>query len=343
MIILLAFFVVVLCCAPSLADTVTAPAPTTKPLISLASDNVRLGPIRYIDPSPFQLQRVNATPGCVDMFSKGDFLLSGALSWNNRWACKPGRFFVDGEFLQFSIDAAYGITDWLMLRLQIPFGWRGGGVMDGFIMGFHDTFGFGQVGRDLFPRDKFSLVLWREDGSLYRLTEKDAGAGMEDLVLTAKFRITDGTRWIPLVYLSLNLTLPTGNEDELWGIGNVSGGPTLSLAKRIWRLYFYLDLQYTAYASGELVGIAMEQNQFSILTAIEWSIVERWSLILQYQWHSGATKNFYEFAKPTNQVGLGFKAVVARETVVSFGILENFVFFDNSPDLALAFNVAHKF
>jgi hypothetical protein len=323
----------------------TAPPSETppRPLFTAGSDNARFGPFQLRGASPFQLTRVSFTPLSAEWLAQGQFLLNTSVTWNNRWAYKHKRFFIDGEFLHFSIAGTYGVTDWLQLRLEIPFGVRGGGCLDGFIMGFHDAFGYAQAGRDLFPVNRFRLILWRKDGTLFMLGPEDAGAGMEDLVLTAKFRLFTGSRWLPLAYAALQMKIPTGSEAQLWGSGCLAGAVSVHMAERFWSLYLYLDLQYTRYASDDLVGISMEQNQASALFATEWSIIDRISLLLQLQWHTGSTVDFYEFSKPTYEVGFGLKALIARETILSFSIVENIFFYDNSPDIAFYLGVSHRF
>lgn len=314
-----------------------------RPVFAEVSDNARLGPFRLRGDSPFQLQRVSFTPLSAEVLARGQFLLHASATWNNRWAFKPRRYLIDGEFLHFSVAATYGLTDWLQFRMEIPFGVRGGGYLDGFIMGFHDAFGYGQAGREYFWVDRFRLILWRKDGTLFMLGPEDAGAGMEDMVLTAKFRLLRGGRWAPLTYAALQMKIPTGSEAQLWGSGCMAGAVSLHMAKRFWRLYFYLDLQYTRYASDELVGIPMEQNQASAALTAEWSIIDRLSLVGQFEWNSGAAVDFYEFSKPTYEVALGVKALVARETTLSFALVENVFFYDNSPDIAFYLGVSHRF
>jgi len=329
--------------APAPAATAEPPSAPARPFFALVSDNARLGPFQWRGDSPFQLSRASFTPLSAECLAPGQFLLRASVTWNNRWAFKPRRYLVDGEFLHFSVAGTYGLTDWLELRMEIPFGVRGGGYLDGFIMGFHDAFGYGQAGREYFLVDRFRLILWRKDGTLFMLGPQDAGAGMEDMVLGAKFRLFRGGRWFPLTYAALQMKIPTGSESQLWGSGCLGGMVSLHLAKRFWRLYFYLDLQYSRYASDDLVGIPMEQNQASVSFAAEWSIVDRVSLVGQYQWQSGAAQDFYEFSNPTNEVALGVKALIARETTLSFALVENVFFYDNSPDIAFYLEISHRF
>jgi hypothetical protein len=324
-------------------ETPSEQLPDPRPLFAPVSDNARLGPFQLHDASPFQLLRVTMTPLSTETLARGQFLLNASVTWDNRWGFKYKQYYIDGEFLQFSMAGDYGVTDWLQVRLEIPFGVRGGGVMDSAIMGFHDALGYAQAGRDLFPINRFRLILWRKDGTLFQLGPEDTGIGLEDMTLTARFRLLKGGELLPLTSLSLQMQLPTGNEDQLWGSGSLDGAVAVSLAKRFWRLYFYLDLQYTRFGSDELVGIPMEQNQFSLLFTAEWSIIQRLSFVSQFQWHSSPAVDFYEFSQCISEVALGVKALIAPETVLSFALIENIFFYDNSPDFGFHLGVSHRF
>jgi len=332
-----------LCAAQGARQTESLADLSTRPLFASGSDHTRFGPFQLRGASPFQFVRVNASPLSGECTRRGQFLLNTSLTWNNRWAFKGDKYLVDGEFLHVSLTGTYGVTDWLQLRLEVPFGVRGGGFLDGAIMGFHDAFGYAQAGRDLFPLNRFAVILWRKDGTLFTLGPQDAGIGMEDMLLSAKFRLYNGSAWFPLIYAALQMQIPTGSEAQLWGCGCPAGALSLHLAKRLWRLYFYLDLQYTRFAGDELVGIPMEQNQGSVGLSTEWSVAERVSLVGQYRWNSGAASDFYEFSDSTHEVALGVKALIARETILSFAAVENVFFYDNSPDIAFFLGVSRRF
>jgi hypothetical protein len=210
-------------------------------------------------------------------------------------------------------------------------------------MWFHRTFGIGQVGRDLFPKDTFHIIFWRKDGTQFELDNSDSGVDMEDMVLSTSFHVTKGGTWLPDTSLILHLKLPTGDREELYGSGSLDGGLSLCLSKRISRLYGYLEVQYCYFGSNELAGIPMRDYQVAILTALEYPWTEHFSIVLQALMNSGAAKDFYQFSDPTYEVIIGLKAEFIHNTFFEFGLIENVFYFDNSPDFGLHFGLAHKF
>ena len=305
--------------------------------------NARFGPLHLRGQSPFQLLRLSLIPVGADRVEQGRWLLNATATWTNRWAWKEGQYLIDAEIWRIAVSATYGVTDWMQLRLEIPFCIRGGGALDGLIMGFHDTFGYSQAGRDQFPKNQFHVVFWRKDGTKFELDSSHAGAGLEDIVLSSTFRLTQGGKWAPQTCLTVHLKMPTGDEEELFGSGSLDGGLALCFAKRIWKLYGYLGVQYTRFGGDEVAGIPMRQDQASVLTALEVPLSNRYSILAQYLFNTGSAEDFYEFSESTHEVTLGAKGEVFRNTVFEFGLTENLLHYDNSADLGIHFGVSRKF
>ena len=332
------------CVAADPSSAQGMPEESARPAPAVASCNVGLGPLLLRGQSAFQLLRLSLIPTVAGMVPKGHWELNATTTWTNRWAWKRDKYLIDGEVLYTAFFLGYGVTDWMQVRLEIPFCMRGGGFMDGFIEGFHDTFGYAQAGRDKFPRDTFHIEFWRKDGTtIYKLTDSDPWIGLEDLVLTGKFRLTPGTNWVPHASLVFHLKFPTGDADDLYGSGSFDGGVALCLSKRIWRFYGYVEAQYTRFGTDELAGIAMRSDQGSFLVAIEYPWTERFSILLQALINTGAAKDFYQFSLPTYEVTLGMKAEFLPDAFFEFGLIENVFYYHNSPDLGLHFGLSRRF
>ncbi len=309
----------------------------------VCSENSRFGPLQLRGQSAFQLLRLSLIPVGAEIAPPGHFLLNTTATWTNRWAWKEGLYLVDGEILRMAFSLTYGVMDWMQLRLEIPFCLRGGGIMDGMIQGFHDAIGMGQGGRDQFPRDQFHIIFWRKDGTQYELDNSNTGAGLEDLIISGKFRLLRGGKWFPQTCLTVHLKLPTGNAEELYGSGAVDSGIALCFAKKIWKFYGYLGIQYTRFGSEEIAGIPMRQDQLSILSALEFPLTKRLSLIVQELFNTGTATDFYEFSDATNEITLGLKVEIISHTLLEFGLIENMLKYDNSPDFGVHFGLSHKF
>ena len=59
--------------------------------------------------------------------------------------------------------------------------------------------------------------------------------------------------------------------------------------------------------------------------------------------NTGVAKDFYEFSKATYEVILGCKYRFHQRTVFEFGLIENYVHYDNTPDFGFHFGITHRF
>ncbi|MHB9096621.1 MAG: DUF3187 family protein, partial [Syntrophales bacterium] len=94
---------------------------------------------------------------------------------------------LDGETTRLTLGGRYGLTkDW-ELGVAIPGIVRGGGFLDGFIIDYHDLFGFPQGGRDQAPRNRL-LYRYTRDGAV-KLKIDSSGSGVGDISLMAGYQL----------------------------------------------------------------------------------------------------------------------------------------------------------
>jgi len=304
-----------------------------------AEPNIHLGPLRLQGQSFFQVLRLNMVPWCEAPLDKGQFELQTTATWVNLWAWKPDRYLVDGEVLRVAVALCYGMTDRIQLRFEVPATLRTGGIMDPVVEGFHEALGLFNSFKESFPRNRFRVVFYPPEGGEIRLDDRDTGIALSDLLLSLKMHVFDGTRYLPAVLLGANLKIPTGINEG----GGVDVGGNVYLAKRIWRFYTYFGVQYTHYSKEEVLGIPLHQGQWSYLIGLEVPLTKRFSLLVQEFINSRVAKNFYQFSDASYEVTLGFKYRIRGKTVLEFGLLENLVNYDNSPDFGFHFGITHRF
>ncbi len=161
---------------------------------------------------------------------------------------------LDGESYRWTLAARYGFGERFEAGIDIPFVVSGGGFMDGFVEGWHKTFGLPNGGRDTVPRNRLSYS-YSKDG-IQRLNMQHAGSGIGDISLNGGMRLYDSqdpTRHDRLA-LRASLKLPTGDSQNLYGSGSTDF--TLSLCGSM--------NNYTEWGSlgvyGSLGGMAMTRG-----------------------------------------------------------------------------------
>lgn len=126
---------------------------------------------------------------------------------------------LDGETYRFNLAVRYGIAPGLQIGIDIPYLAEGGGILDGFIEDFHDTFGLPQGDRKSFPRNRL-LYQYSNNGAT-KVLVNDGSNGIGDIRLSGAWQLHRGDTESPLaVALHASIKLPTGNSNRLFGSGS---------------------------------------------------------------------------------------------------------------------------
>ncbi len=130
------------------------------------------------------------------------------------------QLLLDGESYRWTLAARYGIGERFEVGIDIPYVLYGGGFLDGFIEGWHSTFGMPQSGRDTAPRNRL-IYFYRKDG-IQKLQMDHAGSGIGEIILSGGMRLyeTNDTTGHDAIALRTSIKLPTGSSRHLQGSGS---------------------------------------------------------------------------------------------------------------------------
>ena len=311
---------------------------------SICFSNVGYGPLAIRSQSPFQGLRLSIPPRTPSTLAGGEHQVRVATTWTNLWAVDEGAFdpaggelgsyVFDTESLDVNLSYSYGISDTFEAELAYEQRWRFGGVMDGFIEGFHDLFGLGQAGRDQWPRDRSFIFIDPGDGGPPLVRDENADKIIaQSLLATFQHNVSCGGENHPALSWSATVRSGIGGEDLQGGDFDVSVSAAAS--QRLGNFYVYLTLGYAWFGSDAIDGLELEDSQFSILAAGEWRFAPRMSLVLQYLGSEGVTVGLDPFSEFSHEVVVGWKWELGQAGVLEIGLLENIVTFDNSPDFGV--------
>jgi Protein of unknown function (DUF3187) len=126
---------------------------------------------------------------------------------------------LDGESHYLTLAARHGVSDRLVLGVDVPFVSHSGGFLDAPIENWHDLWGLSNSQRSG-PRDQLTFRYASPGLASFELDSSSRGLG--DIRLNASFRLwgeeTAATRQFGL---QAGLKLPTGDASELLGSGAV--------------------------------------------------------------------------------------------------------------------------
>ena len=244
-----------------------------------------LGPVLWRNTSP-----VSATLGLPRAASAvlpapGVVAADLALDWASDFTTNQrgdASVRLDGESLVGTLRLERGLAPGWAASLTVPFGTRGGGVLDQPIDGWHNLWGLPEGGRDRAPTGAVSLSASEAGVSAFALGQRRSSLGDVQLGL-ARTLVDDGAS---VLTLRAQLELPTGSASELWGSDAWEGSLALALARPLGPLALTLQ-------GGVLAGSASDFDPFKRkdlagfgALALAWPLSPRWSLLGQLDGHS---------------------------------------------------------
>jgi len=264
-------------------------------------------------------------------------------TWKNVWLHHDGLFRFDGEIHETVLRSAYGLNKRLEVMVELPMRYLSGGILDGFIEGFHRTFGIGQAARDQFPRDQFVVEIYHPDpnGQTYHLASAEAGWQVGNVVTSLTYLLVNNKQNNFWAVVTGNLKLPTGSRTELFGSQGVDFGLSLGTGFNTGKIYPYFNCGMAYFSDDSILGIKLRQWHATMLIAFEYHQQgSPHSWVLQGLVESGVAEKFDQFSKRTSELLIGYKHRYQSGMVLEIGILENLFYYNNSPDVALHVGLA---
>jgi hypothetical protein len=145
---------------------------------------------------------------------------------------------------------------------------------------------------------------------------------------------TEREAWVTLA-VGAQLKIPTGTAHDLFD-GREAGGVYVTIAKTVAPdMVVYAAAGGGFYPPEHFGGVDLVQMQWTAMLTIEYRVADGFSILLQNLAVSGAAKDYEEFSEPSYEITLGFKARLTRTTMLEFGVLENLIYYENSPDFGI--------
>ncbi len=333
--------------------------------IHQGDEPVGRGPFRIRNQFPFGLLFLGHAADDAHGLEPGNFELNVNFTWSNTFvgndslradrpvgmnggpltqsefdafaAAHPDQaaFFFDGEILRSSFNFYFGINDHLQVGVEAPYLTERGGVLDGSIENFHKNFGLTNAGRDNFPQDAFQYALTAGGEGLFQ-GDAPAGSGLGDITVRIKSKILKDRGRQPALAIAAAYKFPTGDVEQFRGSGHPDYGVNLLLSKRVSRRGFvYGNAGYVRAGDWALLPGLEISDIYSFLLGYEHFTSSR----ISWVGHVLVSSSPFRKAAGGDLGGLsyeataGFKYDLNRWVEIAFSFTENFIEFDNSPDI----------
>lgn len=310
-------------------------------LFALPAQGQLMGPLRLRDMTPFNILRLDMPPAPVvqegwqveavlsrtNVFMMSDNVKEHLGQTDAIAGLGEDFYFVDGEIGLLDLSFQYGHA---YLRLSV-YDYTGG-FLDSTVDGFHDSFGFGDAGRDLVARDRFQAVASLDGRQIAVLTPPPSGLG--DPVIGVRWPF-EGPRWTLILDGAAKISV----RDERSGLSTGSNdfGVQASLQRKLGRQGFYLNASLVR-TDGKVFGVPVGNRVVPTLTAAyEVGLTRRTNAVLQLYASESAILNtsIDEIKANKYQASLGLRSRQGR-LIYGFAVTENLVNFQNTPDIGLS-------
>jgi len=254
---------------------------------------------------------------------------------------------LDGETTRLTLGGRYGLSKDLELGVAIPALVRGGGFLDGFIINYHDLFGFPQGGRDQAPSNRL-LYRYSRDG-VETLKMDSSGSGLGDISLMAGYQLYhDANQYPRAVALRASVKLPTGESASLNGSGSTDVSVWITASDD-----YRLPLGHaTLYAAGGLMvmtkgDVLPDQQRDHVgfgTIGVGWNPLSWIAFKVQMDAHTPFYRDsdLKPLAANAAQLLIGGTLGLSERTTLDIAVSED-IATTTSPDVVFHFNLSTRF
>ncbi len=362
--------------APALAVSATdATDDTDDPTLAvppMAQPGTRyFGLLRARDLSFFSLLHLDMRPAHAVAASPGSWGVETSLGYQNTWSLSPlveqylkglpGRrelgpadvaairalpgdnYLIDAEVGLLDVTGHYRISDhWGVYATLSAVGYDGG-IGDGTIESFHDSFGFSSFGRPAVARNRVNLVLDLRDSQRVYLGRPTAGGLLDPTVGLRYSGISMPDRWNLVVEAAVKL--PVGGRREFLSGGDAEPGLQATLQYFGERHALYLSAAAVRYGEDELLPDTARRIVPTAVVGFEYRFSDRTHAILQgYASRPTRSRDQSELSDLTQdkfQLSLGLYRLFGN-ALMSIAVTENLQNLNNTPDIGLQLGWAYS-
>ena len=306
-----------------------------------SGENTGLGYLTAPSLSPGHILRPSSLFVLPMLGSKGTDRLDFDFHWGNVCNYRTNQFLIDGEWIRSSFRYSHAVSGGVSVGVAVPIIGRTGGFSDSSIDKFHSAFHLGNASRDQFPRNR-SVVTVQHQESVYTVVSGESW-GIGDVSAFVDARLTEGTCVLPAITVQGEVSLPTGDQDELRGMGSPAFALSAVASKRLGGspVITFLGLGYQYCDSDDVAFIKFRDEQYSGLAGVEYQVSRTFGLLVQYLVSSAVAWDYFAFSEPSHEISVGFKWYVGHEGALEVAVVENLFVFENSADIGVHLAYGH--
>ena len=244
----------------------------------------------------------------------------------------------DGETSRITLSLRHGFGDYWEAGLDIPVVSHRGGMFDGLIENWHNTFGLPQGGRDDAPRNRLEYFYRQEGEEKDRLDFSNSGTGLGDTTIYLSYQLTHDTLSRRQIALRGGIKLPSGDPDNLRG----SGGTDIHLRLAIsdgeslknYNISLFGSMGLLWLEKGEVLQSKQHQTVGFGGIGLGWTPVKRLTLKVQIDGHTAffSDSQLKQIDSPAAQLAMGGTIKLSERLAIDLCVIEDIIV-DTAPDV----------
>jgi len=252
------------------------------------------GPLPMRSQNPLYLQLLSMPLESAKAVQAQSFESTLQITYSNifeYYPIGPDFVFYDMELWRTAFNWKYGISERLDVGVEIPVVSQVGGFLDGFIQGYHDTFGFPNGGRQREPQNQYRFFLSRNGQTLIDYNRQSLG--LADVVLRCKYQLTDFHK--PQAFkasVALYAKLPTGEVDAGLSSGFADFGVSVFGQKSFGRWHLNSQLGLVQLGGHKFLDEHLRFGFVQFAQSVEWQAFKSLSFLTEVSGNSSAFKGF---------------------------------------------------
>jgi hypothetical protein len=329
-----------------------------------------LGLIRVRDMSPFGISRLDFLPAHAVSLPKGSTAIEINLSYQNTWVASrnvrsllaargqhrlairpedvaailalPGdAYLVDGEFALLDLTFHAKLARHLSVYATLPWYDFEGGFLDSSIETFHDTLSLPRAGRDLVPRNQWTVVA--RIGDQQFVSTRAPHSDLGDPVLGLRWTLFDQPeRWNLVVEPAIKIAW--SSRGRLTTTGGNDYGLQLSLQRFFRHNALYLSLSTVYFGAGTEPRLTSVTWLPTVIAGWETRLSRRANFVFQFYASRSAIQrtDLPELSATKLQATAGVQWAWGRQAL-RLGLTENVGHFENTPDVGVTLSFGRFF
>lgn len=237
------------------------------------------------------------------------------------------QYRVDTESRSFAVSAAWGIGQDTDMEIELPLRWRGGGVLDPLIDGWHQAFGMPRGRRDRVGDNEYDVSGYLDDGSEFDFA--DQGSVLGNPRFGVQHALWQGDNGGATLHGEVSIPGQTSSQTHR-GIDGLLGAS-------IWRnwsdLTGYAGLAVGAIGDRDLYGVEYKPLFVEGYAALEYPVLRKLRLSVAFWVGSSKISNVQDHPESFGTLDVGAKLPGAGG-VFEFLVRENPWPQEGSPDVA---------